>query len=549
MNSNGNRRLPHNIQKKGKSKQEIRRKKRRSSDPIVDYIMNLQRTVGNKRVEELIKSGTIQPDSISREIYAVQKKEAVSASESFIRTKMPDVWNGLLDARAQAKLKVGSSNDIFEQEADRVAESVVNMSDADVRRKNDSVEVRAKGNFNSSFTADSAVESGIRSMKGGGNTLSSPVRRFYEARFNRDFGGVRIHTGNKADFLNRSINARAFTTGKDIFFAKGEFSPGSRSGKVLLAHELTHVVQQNKGLRAKRPVLEKYRISRKPVSADVKLSAGTMISRKYEQPKNSKYLHNYIRPIPQIVKDLYERDYTFSVKELNHWACGHFVQVFDANGDRVFKKYIKGNPNFRLTRDVVKKGKAGGKKKNWIVSVEVTKTMAFWGTKKAKYFPHTYTRFYVFDTHKEQTKTLKPVKKQYGSYHWVQKKVYADADERKAVIIMNPSAATIYVGNEVQYGIPRLTRSKSQTTLAVENMLGWNAENRFLINTSGFAFDPSMCRWEIYYDKRSYRKYRKKGRKLSRRLSYGYRDRIKFSPEIPGNHLIRLTIYNHRTRK
>ena len=60
-----------------------------------------------------------------------------------------------------------------------------------------------------------------------------------------DFGSVRVHTGSQADALNRSLSARAFTTGQDIFFKQGEYSPGSSSGRELLAHELTHVMQQN----------------------------------------------------------------------------------------------------------------------------------------------------------------------------------------------------------------------------------------------------------------------------------------------------------------
>jgi hypothetical protein len=65
-----------------------------------------------------------------------------------------------------------------------------------------------------------------------------------ESVFGADFAGVRVHTGTKSDAINRSLNARAFTTGNDIFFRKGEYNPGSTGGKELLAHELTHTVQQ-----------------------------------------------------------------------------------------------------------------------------------------------------------------------------------------------------------------------------------------------------------------------------------------------------------------
>jgi hypothetical protein len=66
-----------------------------------------------------------------------------------------------------------------------------------------------------------------------------------EPAMGADFSGVRVHTGGQADALNHHLSARAFTTGQDIFFKQGEYSPGSSGGRELLAHELTHVVQQN----------------------------------------------------------------------------------------------------------------------------------------------------------------------------------------------------------------------------------------------------------------------------------------------------------------
>jgi len=66
-----------------------------------------------------------------------------------------------------------------------------------------------------------------------------------DSAFNADFSGIRVHSNSEAGALNRELNARAFTTGRDIFFREGEYNPGSTSGKELIAHELTHVVQQN----------------------------------------------------------------------------------------------------------------------------------------------------------------------------------------------------------------------------------------------------------------------------------------------------------------
>lgn len=66
-----------------------------------------------------------------------------------------------------------------------------------------------------------------------------------EQAFGADFSGVKVHTDTQADQLNQSIQAKAFTIGQDVFFRSGTYEPGSHGGQELLAHELTHVVQQS----------------------------------------------------------------------------------------------------------------------------------------------------------------------------------------------------------------------------------------------------------------------------------------------------------------
>jgi hypothetical protein len=72
-----------------------------------------------------------------------------------------------------------------------------------------------------------------------------------EGAFGADFSGVRVHTDAQSDSLNKSIQAKAFTTGSDIFFSKGAYDPGSQDGQQLLGHELTHVVQQGAAVQKK----------------------------------------------------------------------------------------------------------------------------------------------------------------------------------------------------------------------------------------------------------------------------------------------------------
>jgi hypothetical protein len=94
------------------------------------------------------------------------------------------------------------------------------------------------------LAVDGETEEGIRRLPGGGTPLAPAVRTDMESRVGYDFNAVRVHTDGNAGRLARAVNARAFTVGNDVVFASGEYSPGSRDGQKLLAHELTHVVQQ-----------------------------------------------------------------------------------------------------------------------------------------------------------------------------------------------------------------------------------------------------------------------------------------------------------------
>ena len=89
-----------------------------------------------------------------------------------------------------------------------------------------------------------SFEHSLSSSEGVGSALPSGTKQFMESRFNADFSGVRIHTGSHAENLSREINAQAFTHGNDIYFNTGKFSPDTAGGGKLLAHELTHTIQQ-----------------------------------------------------------------------------------------------------------------------------------------------------------------------------------------------------------------------------------------------------------------------------------------------------------------
>ena len=157
-----------------------------------------------------------------------------------------------LQLLVQARLSVSSPNDPFEHEAESMADEFVKS----IHGRTVSAPSSSAGSIARSVPDSGLVEGGgglattddtasaIMSARAGGQALSGDVRARFEGFFGADLGGVKIHNDGTSDNLCRSINAEAFTTGNDVFFSSRNFKPGSSSGDHLLAHELTHVVQQ-----------------------------------------------------------------------------------------------------------------------------------------------------------------------------------------------------------------------------------------------------------------------------------------------------------------
>ncbi len=246
-------------------------------------------------------------------LYQVRLRSHRSAARKGARKALPPHPRGLrggaervaeaLGAPLQAKLTLGAPDDAQEREADAVAERVMRMpegamaaegpvqrkcaecekEDEAVRRQSDgeaeeeelqrqaggeeeeeevqrqaegeeeeeTLQTKAEGARAGTVGADTAAR--IRAARGGGASLPAAERAFFEPRLGADLSRVRVHPDGGAADLNRRLGARAFTVGSDVFFGRGEYRPGSEGGRRLMAHELTHVLQQRgEGERLRR---------------------------------------------------------------------------------------------------------------------------------------------------------------------------------------------------------------------------------------------------------------------------------------------------------
>ena len=175
----------------------------------------------------------------------------------------------------QTKLEVSTPGDALEREAERMAHLVMSMPASGTRASS------AAGNepqresqdtslhpFISGSLSRAAIEStrtpsvtpeferNLHVQRGGGRALSRSDRDFFESRFGHDFSGVRVHDDANAHRAAGEVNAQAFTHGRDIYFNRGKYQPGTSAGRHLLAHELVHTIQQTNsgGLSAREGV-------------------------------------------------------------------------------------------------------------------------------------------------------------------------------------------------------------------------------------------------------------------------------------------------------
>lgn len=217
-----------------------------------DLGFRLQRTIGNQAAPPLLPH--VNPDNFAAGLIT---RDVTRLAWAF--SEIPVFPKS--SARAQTKLTVSPAGDMYDQEADRVSEQLLRMPEPQLQRrlprcgeerqglKTEQAEreperVRTKhvgaGGLGQ-FVAPPIVNEVVSSP---GQPLDPIARGFMEPRLGHDFSRVRIHTDAKAAESAQAIGAVAYTVGQNVVFGAGQYAPGAAQGHRLLAHELTHVVQQ-----------------------------------------------------------------------------------------------------------------------------------------------------------------------------------------------------------------------------------------------------------------------------------------------------------------
>ena len=214
--------------------------------------MSMRETLDKNNVVETkeSKGKTSEIRGFDSEVESVSENPILKMQQSIGNRNTMKALNDLPGAAIQTKLTVGQVGDKYEQEADKMADRIVEEmhggASASVGEISNDMSggntIQRKEDGTGGGTDTASVE-GSMSKSSASSGHGDLLDRMGKA-FKTDFSDVNIHTDASSESMNESLSARAFTKGKDIFFNKGEYNPGSKEGQKLLAHELTHVVQQ-----------------------------------------------------------------------------------------------------------------------------------------------------------------------------------------------------------------------------------------------------------------------------------------------------------------
>ncbi|MGV0025308.1 eCIS core domain-containing protein [Phormidesmis priestleyi] len=216
-------------------------------------LLQLQRQIGNRAVTHLIQTNLIQAKLSVSQPNDAYEQEADRVANTVMRMPDPIVQRQPSEEEAIQAAPIGRITPLMQRQEDE-KEEPVQMLQRQVEEEKEPVQmlqrqveeeqpIQTKAT-RSAPEVTSDLESRIQSMRGSGQPLPASTRAFFEPRFGYDFSGVRIHSNSQAGEVAQQLNAQAFTLRQDVFFGAGYYQPDTFQGRSLLAHELTHTVQQ-----------------------------------------------------------------------------------------------------------------------------------------------------------------------------------------------------------------------------------------------------------------------------------------------------------------
>jgi len=221
----------------------IQRQGEEEKEEVQAQVEEAEETVQAQEEEEDIQA---QAEEQEETVQAQEEKEAQAQAEEEETVQAQEEEEEEVQMQAEEQEETVQSQEEEEVQAQTEEEETVQeQEEEEVQTQSmESKTLQRRESRELSGLALSGVESSLRAQKGQGSPLAGHIQSKMEDSFNADFSGIRIHTDDPSVKLTKQFRAQAFTHGKDVYFNKGKFSPNTRQGEHLLAHELTHTVQQ-----------------------------------------------------------------------------------------------------------------------------------------------------------------------------------------------------------------------------------------------------------------------------------------------------------------
>ncbi len=242
-----------------------------------DDILNLQQNYGNRAISQMLHRHGIQAQLTVGPVGDKYEEEADKIAQEVSRKPAPDVQRyeeeeEELDMKPLAAA-ITPLVQRSEEEEELQMKPLLQRSEEEeelqmkplLQRFEEEEELQMKAvDSDGSFEADDDIQRRLKAQEGSGSPLPEKVQADMEGRFGTDFDDVQVHTDSESAQLSRDLKAQAFTHGRDIYFGAGKYNPDSGQGQELLAHELTHVVQQTGGQTRQPEAEESKELNRKP---------------------------------------------------------------------------------------------------------------------------------------------------------------------------------------------------------------------------------------------------------------------------------------------